>query len=267
MGIFPKLTQFFLFDPCPIISFSPFRLHINLPLIVQCQAPMIKSSAIYNRKVDTFFWSHELDLKLLLIKSGLRIAVARTKLAFFARQMREKWWRKFEGSNNSCELRVWKKARGRGFCYKSHKKAKHEGIESKNIQIKHGRCFMSSATSLGRIRATIIIPNKVSEGLKKIRGSHLGTKVDIQWIITKWDMDCKCENRRRMGAQPIKTWSLMKQALRNIFGVGNYERQRKVTRIDEYHFNIANYASRVLGVEDKGRNMEKELGNFLENVQ
>ncbi|KAI5681691.1 hypothetical protein M9H77_02919 [Catharanthus roseus] len=37
----------------------------------------------------------------------------------------------------------------------------------------------------------------------------------------------KCENRRRMGAQPIKTWNLMKQALRNRFGVGNHEGQRQ----------------------------------------
>ncbi|KAI5681206.1 hypothetical protein M9H77_02433 [Catharanthus roseus] len=35
------------------------------------------------------------------------------------------------------------------------------------------------------------------------------------------------ENRRRMRAQPIKTWSLMKQSLRNKFGVENHERQRQ----------------------------------------
>ncbi|KAI5683019.1 hypothetical protein M9H77_04247 [Catharanthus roseus] len=37
-------------------------------------------------------------------------------------------------------------------------------------------------------------------------------------------------------------------------------------RVDEYQFNTANYASCVLGVEDNGRNMEKELGNFLEDL-
>ncbi|KAI5666836.1 hypothetical protein M9H77_16689 [Catharanthus roseus] len=33
------------------------------------------------------------------------------------------------------------------------------------------------------------------------------------------------KKRRRMGSQPIKTWSLMKQTLRNRFGVENNERQ------------------------------------------
>ncbi|KAI5662628.1 hypothetical protein M9H77_21951 [Catharanthus roseus] len=33
--------------------------------------------------------------------------------------------------------------------------------------------------------------------------------------------------RRRMGAQPIKTWRLMKQSLRNKFGVEHHERQRQ----------------------------------------
>ncbi|KAI5654240.1 hypothetical protein M9H77_31427 [Catharanthus roseus] len=37
----------------------------------------------------------------------------------------------------------------------------------------------------------------------------------------------KCENRRRKGAQPINTWSLMKQSLKNTFGVGNHEGQRQ----------------------------------------
>ncbi|KAI5652318.1 hypothetical protein M9H77_29505 [Catharanthus roseus] len=37
-----------------------------------------------------------------------------------------------------------------------------------------------------------------------------------------------------------------------------------ISRVDEYHFNIANYASCVLGIEDKGRSMEKELGTILE---
>ncbi|KAI5663214.1 hypothetical protein M9H77_22537 [Catharanthus roseus] len=38
-----------------------------------------------------------------------------------------------------------------------------------------------------------------------------------------------------------------------------------IPRVDEYHFNIANYASCVLGVEDK-RSMEKELGTILEEL-
>ncbi|KAI5653440.1 hypothetical protein M9H77_30627 [Catharanthus roseus] len=39
--------------------------------------------------------------------------------------------------------------------------------------------------------------------------------------------DCKYENRRRMGAKPTKTWSLMKQALRTKFGVESHGRQRQ----------------------------------------
>ncbi|KAI5650435.1 hypothetical protein M9H77_36440 [Catharanthus roseus] len=39
-----------------------------------------------------------------------------------------------------------------------------------------------------------------------------------------------------------------------------------IPRVDEYHFNIANYASCVLGVEDKGRSMEKELGTIPEEL-
>ncbi|KAI5649625.1 hypothetical protein M9H77_35630 [Catharanthus roseus] len=141
----------------------------------------------------------------------------------------------------------------------------------------------------------------------------------------------------RMGAQPIKTWSLMKQSLRNRFRIGNHEAQRQgqsmvkfmellkvedslkvkelsqakieeslkihlfslvfmengyqfyflnsigtlpekkhfiefnsiscaIPKVDEYHFNIANYASCVLGAEDKGRNLERELGAILEEL-
>ncbi|KAI5648296.1 hypothetical protein M9H77_34301 [Catharanthus roseus] len=39
--------------------------------------------------------------------------------------------------------------------------------------------------------------------------------------------DSKCENIKGMGAQPLKTWSLMKKSLRNRFGVGNHEGKRK----------------------------------------
>ncbi|KAI5648747.1 hypothetical protein M9H77_34752 [Catharanthus roseus] len=36
--------------------------------------------------------------------------------------------------------------------------------------------------------------------------------------------------------------------------------------VDEYHFIIANYSSCVLGVEDRGRSTEKELGTILEEL-
>ncbi|KAI5658054.1 hypothetical protein M9H77_26847 [Catharanthus roseus] len=36
--------------------------------------------------------------------------------------------------------------------------------------------------------------------------------------------------------------------------------------VDKCHFSIANYVSYVLGIEDKGRNMEKELGAILEEL-
>ncbi|KAI5683029.1 hypothetical protein M9H77_04257 [Catharanthus roseus] len=44
-------------------------------------------------------------------------------------------------------------------------------------------------------------------------------------VIVWWDS--KCENGRRMGVQPIKTWLLMKESLWNRFGVGNHEGQRQ----------------------------------------
>ncbi|KAI5666813.1 hypothetical protein M9H77_16666 [Catharanthus roseus] len=48
----------------------------------------------------------------------------------------------------------------------------------------------------------------------------LSYEVNVWW-------DCKCENRRRMGAKPIETWSLVMTALRNIFGVESCEGQRQ----------------------------------------
>ncbi|KAI5681326.1 hypothetical protein M9H77_02553 [Catharanthus roseus] len=48
----------------------------------------------------------------------------------------------------------------------------------------------------------------------------------LSYELNVW-WDCKYENRRRIGAQPIKTWSLMKQSLRNKFLVENHERQRQ----------------------------------------
>ncbi|KAI5677506.1 hypothetical protein M9H77_08456 [Catharanthus roseus] len=39
-----------------------------------------------------------------------------------------------------------------------------------------------------------------------------------------------------------------------------------IEKVDEYHFNIANYISCVVGVKDKGRNLEKELGNYLKDL-
>ncbi|KAI5675997.1 hypothetical protein M9H77_06947 [Catharanthus roseus] len=39
-----------------------------------------------------------------------------------------------------------------------------------------------------------------------------------------------------------------------------------IPRVDEGHLNIANYISYVLGIEEKGRNVEKELDNFLKDL-
>ncbi|KAI5652559.1 hypothetical protein M9H77_29746 [Catharanthus roseus] len=56
-------------------------------------------------------------------------------------------------------------------------------------------------------------------------------------------------------------------SLRKNFGDSSKDKDGRLTyKFDEYHFNIANYASCVLGVEDKGRNMEKELGTILEEL-
>ncbi|KAI5667182.1 hypothetical protein M9H77_17035 [Catharanthus roseus] len=39
-----------------------------------------------------------------------------------------------------------------------------------------------------------------------------------------------------------------------------------IPRVNECHFNIANYVSYMLGIEDKGRNTEKKLCNFLKDL-
>ncbi|KAI5663859.1 hypothetical protein M9H77_23182 [Catharanthus roseus] len=47
----------------------------------------------------------------------------------------------------------------------------------------------------------------------------------LSYEVNVW-RDIKCENRR-MGARLIKTWNLMKQSLKNRFGVGNHDGQRQ----------------------------------------
>ncbi|KAI5681914.1 hypothetical protein M9H77_03142 [Catharanthus roseus] len=47
----------------------------------------------------------------------------------------------------------------------------------------------------------------------------------VSYEVNIW-CDCKCKNRRKMGSQPNKTWSLMNKASRNIFGVGKHKGQR-----------------------------------------
>ncbi|KAI5657703.1 hypothetical protein M9H77_26496 [Catharanthus roseus] len=41
---------------------------------------------------------------------------------------------------------------------------------------------------------------------------------------------------------------------------------KRVRKVDEYHFSIANDVSCVLGIEGKGRSMEKDLGTILEEL-
>ncbi|KAI5682059.1 hypothetical protein M9H77_03287 [Catharanthus roseus] len=47
----------------------------------------------------------------------------------------------------------------------------------------------------------------------------------LSYEVNYW-WDSKCE-KRRIGVRPIKTWSLIKQTLWDIFGVGNHEEQRQ----------------------------------------
>ncbi|KAI5653075.1 hypothetical protein M9H77_30262 [Catharanthus roseus] len=49
----------------------------------------------------------------------------------------------------------------------------------------------------------------------------------LPYEVKVW-WDSKCENGRRIGVQQIKIWSLMKQSLKNRFGVGNHVEQRQV---------------------------------------
>ncbi|KAI5653484.1 hypothetical protein M9H77_30671 [Catharanthus roseus] len=67
-----------------------------------------------------------------------------------------------------------------------------------------------------------------SYGVREEEKFHLVLK-SLSYEVNVW-WDCKCENRRRMGAQPIKTWSLMKQSLRNRFGVGNHKGQKRSSK-------------------------------------
>ncbi|KAI5661963.1 hypothetical protein M9H77_21286 [Catharanthus roseus] len=123
----------------------------------------------------------------------------------------------------------------------------------------------TNATSLEKIGTTIFMPSKGCEGLKKRRESHLGTNrrnlggypmhnnlwrycnfspdtrsyehilmiatraidLELELVIMIYLIKDFQEMTRRMEAQPIKTWSLMKQSLRNEFVVENHERQRK----------------------------------------
>ncbi|KAI5653874.1 hypothetical protein M9H77_31061 [Catharanthus roseus] len=48
----------------------------------------------------------------------------------------------------------------------------------------------------------------------------LSYELNVRW-------NSKFENGKIIGIQPIKSWSLMKQSLRNKFGVQNHERQRQ----------------------------------------
>ncbi|KAI5652953.1 hypothetical protein M9H77_30140 [Catharanthus roseus] len=67
-----------------------------------------------------------------------------------------------------------------------------------------------------------------------------------------------------MGAQPIKTWNLIKQSLRNRFGVGNHERQRqgqaKEKFMESSRGEIFTKADELSQVQDKfeAQNMEND---------
>ncbi|KAI5667366.1 hypothetical protein M9H77_17219 [Catharanthus roseus] len=52
----------------------------------------------------------------------------------------------------------------------------------------------------------------------------LSYEVNVWW-------DCKCESRRRIGAQQIKTWNLMKQSLRNKFRFKTMKDKDKVKQM------------------------------------
>ncbi|KAI5653860.1 hypothetical protein M9H77_31047 [Catharanthus roseus] len=64
-----------------------------------------------------------------------------------------------------------------------------------------------------------------SYGVKEEEMFHLVLK-SLSYEVNAW-WDCKCENSWRIGAQSIKTWSLIKLALRTKFGVENHEGQAK----------------------------------------
>ncbi|KAI5653979.1 hypothetical protein M9H77_31166 [Catharanthus roseus] len=95
------------------------------------------------------------------------------------------------------------------------------------------------------------------------------TLVNTQYMIINGDMDSKGENGRRMGDQPIKTWSLMKQSLRNRFGNKELS-QAKIEESLKIHIEdettkeepccIMNKKS--VEMKEKERMEEKERSNF-----
>ncbi|KAI5649866.1 hypothetical protein M9H77_35871 [Catharanthus roseus] len=64
-----------------------------------------------------------------------------------------------------------------------------------------------------------------SYGVREEKKFQLMLK-SLSYEVNVW-WDCKYENKKRMEVQPIKTWSLMKQALRMKFGVENHGGQRQ----------------------------------------
>ncbi|KAI5664547.1 hypothetical protein M9H77_23870 [Catharanthus roseus] len=115
----------------------------------------------------------------------------------------------------------------------------------------HGRCvpsYATNATSLERTRTTIFMPSKGCQGLKmrkepnyekSSRRDFSGHPMhDNEWGYGNFSpqarsyehifmITMRAKDLKEKGAQPIKTWSLMKQSLRNKFGVENHERQRQ----------------------------------------
>ncbi|KAI5664023.1 hypothetical protein M9H77_23346 [Catharanthus roseus] len=65
--------------------------------------------------------------------------------------------------------------------------------------------------------------------------------------------------------QRLHSWN--HQLLKNLHRSKNFNMlQLNLKRIDEYHFNIANYDSCVLGVEDKETSKEEELESILKDL-
>ncbi|KAI5663024.1 hypothetical protein M9H77_22347 [Catharanthus roseus] len=102
---------------------------------------------------------------------------------------------------------------------------------SKNVYTKHNDSYRYGGYNCRRSSQTLGTTSKLLSYNNLKLPLLRGTLDSYNYVV--WEQkvesffysygDCKCENRRRMEAQPIGTWSSMKQALRNRFGVGNHD--------------------------------------------
>ncbi|KAI5653125.1 hypothetical protein M9H77_30312 [Catharanthus roseus] len=84
----------------------------------------------------------------------------------------------------------------------------------------------------------------------------------FSYVLNDW-WGCDCEYRRRMGIKPIKTWSLMKKALKIRYGVKNHEGQGQGQAKVKLESSMVEESLKTHAMEDKKR---VEQGSFDEEL-